>query len=135
MAAGALLSLACMLIVAPGGSPLFWLATVMGGAAAYLILSPLCACLSLMIPIAADLSKTGSAGNPHNLAMLAGLFAVAIAAAPGGLAVTSLSPGMAVLAMAAWLAVAATAALPLLGLTARLLRWRRENLALVAQGR
>jgi len=40
IAAGALLSLACSLATAPGGSLLLWIATAMGGVAAFMIMAP-----------------------------------------------------------------------------------------------
>ena len=133
--AGAALSLLCALAVAPEGSPLLWIATFLGGAAAFLILTPAAALLSIVLPVASDLSKTGSAGNPHGLAMAAGMFLVGLAVLPAGAIIAMLSPSAALVAMAIWLAIAASIAMPLLSLVSRLLKLRRENLALVAQGR
>jgi hypothetical protein len=133
--AGVLISLACVLLAAPVGSPLLWLATLAGGLATYLVLSPLAAWFSVWLPVAADLSKTGAGGNPHTLAMLAGMVFVALASTPAAVILASLPPSGAFLAMIAWLAIAWAATLPLLSLTARALKARRENLALVAQGR
>jgi hypothetical protein len=135
VAAGALLSLVCALTVASGGSPLLWIATLAGGAAAFLILSPISALVSILLPVASDLSKTGTGGNPHSIAMLAGTVLVAVAVAPAALILAYSGPGMALVAMSIWLAVAAAIALPLLGVVAKTLRARRENLALVAQNR
>lgn len=133
--AGALLSLICALTVAPGGSPLLWLATLMGGAAAFLVLSPASALVSILLPVASDLSKTGTGGNPHSIAMLAGTVLVAVAVVPAVAIMVLFSPGAALLMMMLWLGVACAIAVPLLSVVAKTLRMRRENLALVAQGR
>jgi len=133
--AGALLSLICAATVSPGGSPLMWLATGLGGAAAFLLLSPVSALVSVLLPVPSDLSKTGTAGNPHSIAMLAGTVLVAVAVAPAVLIVALLAPAPALVVMTIWLALAAMMSIPLLGVVAKTLRRRRENLALVAQGR
>jgi hypothetical protein len=135
--AGALLSLICAVTVAPGGSPLLWLATGLGGAAAFLVLSPASALVSVLLPVASDLSKTGTAGNPHSIAMLAGTVIVAIAIVPAALIVALLesAPAKALLVITIWLGLAGAIGIPLLGVVAKTLRLRRENLALVAQGR
>jgi hypothetical protein len=133
--AGALVSFACAVSVAPGGSAWLWLATFVGGVAAFLILSPVAAWVSALFPVASDLSKTGSGGNPHTFAMLAGMAAVAAATAPAGLILAIFSPTVALLAMTIWMIVAGAVAYPLLAVVARTLKARRENLALVAQGR
>lgn len=133
--AGGLLSFACAWLMAPGGSAWLWLATLAGGVATFLITSPLTALLSIVFPIAADLSKTGTAGNPHGLAMAAGSIAIAACAIPVVLVLTVLPPFTACLVMAIWTAVSLVLCVPGLGWVARAIRPRRENLALVAQGR
>ena len=132
---GALVSLVCAVGIAPGGSPLLWVATLVGGIAAFLTLSPAAAWLSALLPVASDLSKTGSSGNPHSLTMLAGAVLVAASALPGAAILFFSSPPVALAAMTVWLVVAAAFAYVMLGLVARTVRARRENLALVAQGR
>jgi hypothetical protein len=133
--AGAFISLVCAGVVAPVGSPWLWLAMLAGGAATFLLTCPLSAWTSIALPVAADLSKTGTAGNPHSLAMLAGTFAVAAGAIPVLLIIALLPPFIAFAVMLLWLALTAIAARALLGTAARMLKIRRENLALVAQGR
>jgi hypothetical protein len=135
--AGALLSLICAATVAPGGSPLLWLATGLGGVAAFLVLSPVAALVSVLLPVASDLSKTGTGGNPHSIAMLVGTVVVAVAIAPAALIVGLLesAPARALLVITIWLGLAGAIGVPLLGVVAKTLRRRRENLALVAQGR
>ncbi len=75
--AGAVLSLLCALLASPGGSPALWLATALGGVAAFVLTTPATAMLSIWLPVASDLSKTGTAGNPHGLAMVLGTIVVA----------------------------------------------------------
>lgn len=133
--AGGVLSFVCAWLMAPGGSPWLWLATLAGGVATFLITSPLTALLSIFLPIAADLSRTGTAGNPHGLAMVVGSMAIALCAVPVCAALVTLPPVTACLTMATWAAVSFVLCVPGLGLAARAIRPRRENLALVAQGR
>lgn len=135
MSLGAAITLACSLAVAPGGSPFQWLATLAGGLAAFLILSPMTAWFSAILPVASDLSKTGAGGNPHSFAMFAGTALVALAVAPTGFVLTLFSPPIAFVLMCGWLMTAAIAAYLLLGLVARTVKARKENLVLVAQGR
>ena len=132
---GALVSLLCAAVAAPGGSLLLWLATLAGGAAAFLILSPATAWLSALLPVASNLSKTDSGGNPHSLTMLAGAVLVGVSALPAGLILALFTPRVALAVMLLWLLAAAVFAYLLLGVVARSVKLRRENLALVAQGR
>jgi hypothetical protein len=127
-------------IVAPGGSPWLWIAVLLGAAATYLLVAPIAALLSACLPVQADLSKTGSGGNPHGLTLLAGTVLVILLAGPPGLVIALVGhrlarPGLAALSVAAWVVLAALVAGPTLGLAARAVGPRRENLALVAQGR
>jgi len=132
---GALITLACTLLAAPYGSPLLWTAAIFGGVATYVILTPLGAVFSVLLPVPADLSKTGASGNPHTLAILAGMLSVGLAAVPPAVALVVLSPPAALITMTIWLAITWAGVYPLLGVVARLLKARRENLALIAQGR
>jgi hypothetical protein len=132
---GIAISLICALVIAPGGSPWAWLSILGGGASTFLLVSPVAAALSIFFPVSADLSKTGSAGNPHSLAMAIGSLAIAAAAVPACLILAAFPPLTASLAMLVWTAAAFGLALPGLSLAARSLRLRRENLALIAKGR
>jgi hypothetical protein len=60
---------------------------------------------------------------------------VLVAAAPAALMLLLLRPLPALFATCVWLAAAYALAAPLLGVAARALRPRRENLALIAQGK
>jgi hypothetical protein len=132
---GSAISLVCALLIAPGGSLWLWLAIITGGAATFLVVSPISAALSIFFPVSADLSKTGTAGNPHSLAMAIGSLVIGVAAAPAALILAISPPFMACVAMLAWAAIALGVAVPGLSMAARSLRLRRENLALIAKGR
>src|SRR6185295_4201640 len=83
-ATAAALAILIALIVAPGGPIGDWIAVVFGGAATFLLMSPINVALSAWFPVAADISKTGSGGNPHPLPMFGGTMLVLVAAAPAG---------------------------------------------------
>ena len=132
--------LAASLAVAPGGSPLTWIAVALGGAATYFLLSPLSVWLSALFPLASDLSKSGSGGNPHGFPMFVGTFVVLIFAGPGALIALlasfgRINPAFALTLMAGWTLIALAICIPLVNLAARAIGMRRENLSLTAQGR
>ena len=130
--------LVCSLLVAPRGStPHEWIAVLLATAATYLWISPIAAAFSAVLPVASDLNKTGSGGNPHGLAFLLGTLLVLFLSAPPGmiLYLGSERPTLALGLIALWTLLAAAISLPLLGLAARTVAARRENIALVAQGR
>jgi hypothetical protein len=140
MLAGGSACLFMSLLVARSGSPAYWLTMMLGGAAAFCLVAPMAIWCSALFPVASDLSKTGSGGNPHPFAMVAGTFMTAILFLPtvGILAIAEFafrSPMTAVAMAAGWLLIAAAVGLPLSNLASRALTSRRENLALVAQGR
>jgi hypothetical protein len=115
------------------------LGVAVGGAATFVLLSPLAVWLSALFPKAADLSRTGSSGNPHMLAAFAGFFVIAVAALPvGAMLAATIAFGRPALIgplMLVWLAVATAIAVPLVNLSARAVGLRRENLSLVSQER
>lgn len=126
--------------VASNGSPLIWLAVLLGGVSTYLLLSPICVWLSALFPLASDLSKTGSGGNPHSLPMFAGTFVVLFLAAPAALIVLAAEfwwkqSALGLAAMGVWVLISAAIGVPLVNLASRAIGARRENLALTAQGR
>lgn len=134
-AAAGLLALLVTAISTGGGSPVLWSAVVLGGCATFLLLSPVAAAISALLPVKADLSKTGSGGNPHGAAMLVGTFLVLIAAAPAVLILLIAPRFGAVATLGAslgWLALVTAIAVPLLGLVAGLVTNRRENLYLTS---
>jgi len=134
------IALIASLAVAPTGSPFYWIATLFGAIATFLVLSPFAIWLSALFPVASDLSKTGAGGNPHPFPMLVGMVLTLAAAAPAGLILAADElwihrPGAAFLFMLVWTFMAAAIAMPLVGLASRTIGARRENLALVAGGR
>jgi hypothetical protein len=137
---GLVICLATSLAVARTGPPAYWLATLIGGAATFLLLCPVAIWFSALFPVASDLGKTGSGGNPHPFPMIAGTLCTALFAAPVAVIVVVSEfiikdQLTAVWLMLAYLAIAAGVAVPLVNLAARTIGARRENLALVAQGK
>jgi hypothetical protein len=139
---GAALSLCLIgaLAIAPGGSIFLWISAVLGIAATYLLLSPVAVWLSALFPVSADLSKTGSGGNPHTLAMLVGTLLVLACATPPALILIAAEhwlgrSALALPVMLAWTTIVAAIAHPLVVLASRAIGQRRENIALVAQGK
>lgn len=118
-----------------GGSPLAWMMMAVGGLAIYITITPAAALLSAWLPVQADLSKPGSGGNPHTASALLGMLMVLVAAVP--VAVIAMprllpvpAPAGSLLVMLVWLAVVTAIAWPLLGVAARAVTARRENLFL-----
>jgi hypothetical protein len=123
----------------PRGSPLVWAGALMCAIAAYLAQSPVAAILAAWFPAPFDLNKL-KAGNPHPLASILALMASTLAyGVCGGLFAATLALTRSPLAglAAAALVLAAAWAVARLGwtLAGRALDARRENLAMVAQGR
>jgi hypothetical protein len=123
----------------PRGSPLVWAGALMCVAAAYLAQSPASAVLAAWFPSPFDLNKL-RAGNPHPLAsILAIMVSTAAYGLCGGLFAATLALTRSPLAglAAATLVLAAAWGVARLGwtLAGRALDARRENLAMVAQGR
>jgi hypothetical protein len=140
LGATVLLCLIITVAIAGTGPALVWISVLLGGAASYALICPAAALLSAYFPVTADLSKTGSGGNPHGLAMLAGTVLVLLTWGPAWviLAVSLRafeSSGLALAGMTLWLVFAVAVSIPLLRFGSRALAARRENLALVAQGR
>lgn len=132
--------LALLVPMVGGIGPLPLLACVLGLLSAYLPFAPIAAILAAVLPRTADLTRIGSASNPHGVANLLGFVAGnALCAPPASLyffgAVLRGSPALGCALVAAWAAIASLLTLPLVGLAADTLAARRENVALVAQGR
>jgi hypothetical protein len=130
----------CTWIVAPGGPTIAWLSVLLAAAATYAWLTPIAAALSALFPRTADLSKTGSGGNPHGLSVLAGTFAIPLLVTPPALVLGIVQdrldrPVLALAMIAAWALLAIAISIPLLHPVASLVASRRENLALVAGGK
>jgi len=137
---GLIVCLVTALAVARSGPPAYWIATIIGGAATFVLLCPLAIWFSALFPVASDLGKTGSGGNPHPLPMIAGTLCTALFAMPGAVILFASeyllrNELVAVPLMLAWFLFAAAVAIPLINLAAHTVGSRRENLALVAQGK
>ncbi len=121
--------------ISTGGGPwVIWLSVALGGLATFVAVTPLAALLSAAFPVAADLSKSGSGGNPHAFSLLVGSALVLAAALPPLVLFVvgqRFGPGVTVAASVVWLVVVTMAAVPLLSLVARVVESRRENLFLV----
>jgi hypothetical protein len=133
------IAVAIALALHPRGSAGLWLAALISAFAAYIAQAPVAALVSASFPAPCDLMKL-RAGNVHPLAGVLGMMASLIASsAAGGLFVATFaltgSP-LAVLAssLAATVIACGLAALGL-PLAAQALALRRENLAMIAQGR
>lgn len=116
-----------------------WITLALGVVAAYLPAGAAASCISATLPVHADLSSLAkrSAHEVAGFATIAMVFASSIP--PLGIALYAVRvlgrPWAAPLLGLAWLAVALLGTVPLVALAAKLVRARRENLALVAQGR
>lgn len=136
----AAMCLAVAVAVAPAGPVVAWIGVLEGGLATFLWVSPVAVAFSAVLPVAADLSKTGPGGNPHPIAMFAGavivLIVAAIAAAASSIGGLWLQhPTIFCGVMGLWLIASGIASWFLIHLSARLVALRRENLLLVAGGR
>jgi hypothetical protein len=131
----AVLSCVASAVATGGGPPAAWAMTLVGGLATYVAVTPVAAILSALFPVAADMSKAGSGGNPHVAAALIGMVAVGMAALPVlGIVVpatiSGAAPSLALMAMIVWLGVVTVIAWLLLGAVAQVVTVRRENLFL-----
>jgi hypothetical protein len=138
---GALFLMAAMLsglaaaLATGGGSPTAWGMTAIGGLATYIAVAPVATLLSALFPVVADMSKTGSGGNPHVASAFIGMVVCGVAALPAlVIGVPGLFPGVtprvALLIMTAWLVFVTVAAWVLLGTVSKVVAARRENLFL-----
>lgn len=133
------IALTIALILHPHGSGLLWAATLVMTLSAYLAQAPIAALVSAAFPAPCDLMKL-RAGNTHPLAGVLGMVA-SVAASGAATLVFALAyawSGSGLVVFAASLLVLAAAvgvAAALLPVAARTLDLRRENLAMIAQGR
>jgi hypothetical protein len=127
-------------LLAPGGSIFLWLSLPFAALALFALMAPLGAILSALLPRPVDPGKITKQNQPHFAASILGMAGYLFAAGPiAGLAGGALflldSPALALVFIVLWTGVALTISLSLLRLAERLLARRRENLALVAEGR
>ena len=125
----------------PPPSFVLWFALLLAVLAAFLVLSPIWALLSAVFPRAANLNSIrSSASNPHQAANLLGLLAAAAAGGvPGGLAALAIGvferPDQVLPLVGMWTVVAFVLGRALFVPATAAFTRRRENLAMVAQGR
>jgi hypothetical protein len=134
------LSFLAALALAPRGSPLTWLAALLGGLSTYVLAAPVSALVSAVFPHPADLNRIGSGGSNHGMAGFIATLWVATILAPPSLiilvCVHQLSqPGFALVLMLGWTAIAAAIARLVLNPTVEVVARRKENLLMVAAGR
>jgi hypothetical protein len=127
-------------VITGGYSPVIWSIIVLGACASYLVTAPIAAVLSLLFPRAVDLSSIGQGSNAHQAAGLLGFLSFAASCAPPvALAIAGVrllhSTAAAVALLAGWLGVAAVLSWIGFRIAERLVEERRENLAMVSQGR
>ena len=118
----------------------YWIAVFLGTVATFFLMSPIAIWFSSVFPVASDLSKTGSAGNAHPFPMVAGTLCTVAFAFPTILALFAAefwfkSPLAALLLTGLWMLIAMAIGIPLVNVASRSIGARRENLAMVAQGR
>ena len=113
------------------------LAIVLGSLTSYLLMAPAAAVASAVLPVRSDVSKTGTGGNPHGLAMLGGTMTIGILTMIQWkiFSLTSSHDSRQVVLLAGLCAIAALVASRLVSRAAVTLAVRRENIGLVAQGR
>jgi hypothetical protein len=58
--------------------PLSSVTVALSGLISYLVMAPAAAAASALLPVRSDMSKTGTGGSPHGLAMLGGTLAIAL---------------------------------------------------------
>jgi len=131
---------AVAVLVAPGGSLFLWLAVLVAGAAAFVGLAPCGTLMSAVLPKSMDIGKIGQAGKPHPIASMLGMLVLLSVLGPSaGLSVLGLlvfkSPLIAFLLVLAWAGVVTLVSVLLFRVAVRVVGRRRENLALVCQGR
>jgi hypothetical protein len=140
VAAGVGVCLVASVAVAHAGALPYWIAVFLGAVATFFLISPVAIWFSAIFPVASDLSKTGAAGNPHPFPMVVGTLCTALFVLPTVLSLALAefyftSPAMAPLLTGLWALIAAGIGLPLVNVASRSIGARRENLALVAQGK
>jgi hypothetical protein len=138
IAAGPILvCLGVVLLAFPIGSPWPWITLVASLCAVYLIVAPIAAICSAMFPRQVDMNSIGRGSNAHAAAGLVGMLAFLGAAVPPvllSLLATQVlgRPVLAPLLVIGWCAVAYIIHRMLSTTARRILRSRRENLALLA---
>lgn len=132
----ALLCVALAGAVFRGGSAPAWLNLVLSIVASYILVSPVAAVFSAILPRSVDMNSIGNASNAHGIAGLVGLAAFALAALPCIALVLIASrllerPELGPVFLLGWCGVCFVAARLLMIPVERIFDRRRENLALL----
>jgi hypothetical protein len=127
-------------IFAPDPAVPLWGAAVLAGLSTFLVYAPITSALSALFPKAIDPGRIGSASNPTSAASLLGTLGMVLSAAPpvllGAIGLYALrSPALALLFVACWTCCSALLFVLLSRGAAGIVEARRENLAMVAEGR
>jgi hypothetical protein len=127
-------------LVAPGGSIFLWISLPFAALALFALMAPVGAILSALLPRPVDPGKLTKQNQPHFVASLVGMFGSLLALGPiaalaAGAVFLLESPALALLFIVLWTGVVLLISRSLLRVAERSLSRRRENLALVAQGR
>jgi hypothetical protein len=136
----ALFVMTVAVMLSPSVSPWLWIALGLGGISAYMLMVPVNAILSAVLPRKVNLASVGRDSNDHQGANLLGFVGILLAAAPAG---ATASAGIfwldsfpaAALLVSVWTAVSFGIAWLAMRPVARLVAARKENLLFVAQGR
>ena len=147
-AAGGAILTACSLVPAllaaavlgGGSSPWLWPAALLVCLGSYAVMSPIAACLSILLPKAVDLRRLGSKGKPNQGAALIAMLILPFTLAPAvGLAALALlvwkSPGLLLALEAAWLVFGCAVAWWFLLVCEGFLVQRREAIFLTVNDR
>ncbi|MFN7970750.1 MAG: hypothetical protein U0166_00105 [Acidobacteriota bacterium] len=138
--ASALLIAIPTFVLLPGDPLSLWMALPVAFLSAYLPIAPIAAILSAVLPRATAREDLPGATKPHELAAFAGFFLpMLFSGPPAGIMLHAVRvahrPALALLTLSIWLVLSAAISIPLFALAASTVGARRENLALVAQGR
>ena len=128
------------LIFIPHAPVLLWSAMLVSVVGIYVLYAPITSILAALFPRPADLSRIGKSSSPSTIASLAGFPIAAACFVPfAGVCVSAMvvwnSPLLALVFAIVSACAAFALSTQLVLIAARVLDSRRENLALVAQGR
>ena len=127
-------------VLSPAAPIALWISVFVAAGSAYMVLAPASALVSAILPKAASMNRLIGGSNPNGIASMIGLGLTGASFGPPAMVavVTFLAtqrPVPVLLAVLGYSAVAAGLSWVLTHAAARVVAARRENLALVAQGR
>ena len=127
-------------VFAPPAPLALWCAVLVAAVSSYIVLAPGSALISAVFPKATDMNRLSGASNPNGIATLLGLLLTVLSCSPPALVALMVyfatGSGLVVLlSVLGWGIVAAGISFLMTHAAALVVGARRENLALVAQGR